>query len=89
MTNPFKKYRIDRLFFHSFAIIIILVIAVTAWTSYSNSSKALVQTTSHYQQRLLDELNNEITTRLDMIEQISLSTSRDNEPDDLSLEQAG
>ncbi|MEK4044346.1 sensor histidine kinase [Paenibacillus sp. FSL H8-0048] len=79
MTNPFKKYRIDRLFFHSFAIIIILVIAVTAWTSYSNSSKALVQTTSHYQQRLLDELNNEITTRLDMIEQISLSTSRDNE----------
>ncbi|MFD1908852.1 hypothetical protein ACFSQ7_40055 [Paenibacillus rhizoplanae] len=55
------------------------MIAVTAWTSYSNSSKALVQTTSHYQQRLLDELNNEITTRLDMIEQISLSTSRDNE----------
>lgn len=79
MTNPFKKYRIDRLFFHSFAIVLILVIAVTAWTSYSNSSKALVQTTSHYQQRLLDELNNEISTRLNMIEQISLSTSRDNE----------
>lgn len=79
MTNPFKKFRIDRLFFHSFAIVLILVIAVTAWTSYSNSSKALVQTTSHYQQRLLDELNNEITTRLDMIEQISLSSSRDNE----------
>lgn len=79
MINPFKKYRIDRLFFHSFALVLIAVISVTAWTSYSNSSKALVQTTSHYQQQLLDELNNEITTRLVMIEQISLSSSRDSE----------
>ena len=79
LTNPFKKFRIDRLFFHSFAIVLIAVISVTAWTSYSNSSKALVQTTSHYQQLLLDELNNEITTRLVMIEQLSLSSSRDRE----------
>ncbi|WP_341282740.1 histidine kinase [Paenibacillus sp. FSL H8-0537] len=79
MLNPFKKYRIDRLFFHSFAIVLIAVIGVTAWTSYSNSSKALVQTTSHYQQQLLDELNNEINTKLVMIEQISLSSSRDSE----------
>lgn len=79
MINPFKKYRIDRLFFNSFAIVLIAVIGVTAWTSYSNSSKALVQTTSHYQQQLLDELNNEITTKLDMIEQISLSSTRDSE----------
>lgn len=79
MTNPFKKYRIDRLFFHSFAIILITVIAVIAWTSYSNSSKALVQATSHYQQQLLDERNNEIMTKLLMIEQISLSSSRDSE----------
>ena len=77
MFNPFKKFRIDRLFFNSFAIVLIAVIAVTAWTSYGNSSKALVETTSHYQQLLLDELNNEITTRLVMIEQISLSSSRD------------
>lgn len=79
LTNPFKKYRIDRLFFHSFAIVLIAVIGVTAWTSYSNSSKALVKTTSHYQQQLLDELNNEITTKLVMIEQISLSSTRDSE----------
>jgi len=79
LINPFKKFRIDRLFFHSFAVVLIVVITVTAWTSYGNSSKALVQTTSHYQQQLLDELNNEISTRLVMIEQISLSTSRDNE----------
>lgn len=79
MTNPFKKFRIDRLFFQSFGLLIVIIIALIAWTGYSISSKALVRTTSHYQQQLLDELNNEITTRLVTIEQISLSTSRDNE----------
>lgn len=79
MTNPFKKYRIDHLFFRSFAGFIIVVLACSVWASYSMSSKELAQTTFHYQQRLLDELNNEITTRLVTIEQISLSTSRDNE----------
>jgi len=79
MTNPFKKFRIDRLFFYLFSAVIVIVIALIAWTSYSISSKALVRTTSHYQQQLLDELNNEITTRLVTIEQISLSTSRDSD----------
>ena len=79
MTNPFKKYRVDRLFFFSFAVLLVVVVAFIAWKSYDISSKALVQTTSHYQQQLLDELNSEITTRLVMIEQISLSTSRDND----------
>lgn len=79
MTNPFKKFRIDSLFFYSFAVLIVVVLACIAWASYSISSNSLVQTSSHYQQQLLDELNNEISTRLVMIEQISLSTSRDNE----------
>lgn len=79
MTNPFKKFRIDTLFFRSFAVLIVVVLACIAWTSYSISSDALVKTSSLYQQRLLDELNNEISTRMVMIEQISLSTSRDNE----------
>jgi two-component system, sensor histidine kinase YesM len=79
MTNPFKKFRIDSLFFRSFSILIMLVLACIVWASYNISSNALVKTTSHYQQQLLDELNNEISTRLVMIEQLSLSTSRDNE----------
>ncbi|CAM4522811.1 MULTISPECIES: sensor histidine kinase [Paenibacillus] len=79
MTNPFKKYRIDSLFFRSFAVLMILVLLCIAWASYRISSNSLVRTSSHYQQLLLDELNNEISTRLVMIEQISLSTSRDNE----------
>lgn len=79
MTNPFKKFRIDSLFFRSFSILMIVVLACIIYVSYNISSKTLVATTSHYQQQLLDELNNEITTRLVMIEQLSLSTSRDNE----------
>jgi two-component system, sensor histidine kinase YesM len=79
MKNPFKKFRIDSLFFRSFAIFIVAVLACIAWASYLISSNELAKTSSHYQQLLLDELNNEITTRLVTIEQISLSTSRDNE----------
>lgn len=79
MTNLFKKFRIESLFFRSFFVLIVLVLACIVWTSYNISSKALVKNTSHYQQQLMDELNNEISTRLTMIEQISLSTSRDNE----------
>jgi two-component system, sensor histidine kinase YesM len=79
MTNPFKKFRIDSLFFRCFSILMIVVLACIIYVSYNISSKTLVATTSHYQQQLLDELNNEITTRLVMIEQLSLSTSRDNE----------
>lgn len=79
MTNPFKKFRIDSLFFRSLSVLIVLVVACIAWASFIISSSALVKNTSHYQQQLLDELNNEITTRLAMIEQLSLSSSRDNE----------
>jgi two-component system sensor histidine kinase YesM len=78
MSNPFKKYRIDYLFFGSFAILIVAVLGCTVWTSYALSSKELAETTSINQQKLLDQLNQEIAARLVTIEQISLSTSRDN-----------
>lgn len=76
--NVFKKVRIDRLFFYCFAIVIVLILVCTIFVSYRISSKELASTTSQYQQRLLDELNSEIAVRLKMIEQISLSVSRDN-----------
>jgi two-component system sensor histidine kinase YesM len=78
MGNPFKKYRIDYLFFGCFALLILVMLGCTIWTSYSLSSKELAKATSVHQQKLLDQLNNEIASRLTMIEQISLSTSRDN-----------
>lgn len=79
MKNPFKKFRIDSLFFRSFFVLIVIVLSCIVVASYNISSKALVKNTSHYQQQLLDELNTEISTRLVTIEQISLSTTRDNE----------
>ncbi|MFH5186268.1 sensor histidine kinase [Paenibacillus sp. TAB 01] len=79
MKNPFKKYKIDHLFFRSFAGFMIVVLGCTVWASYGISSKELVKSTSYYQHQLLDELNNEISARLITIEQISLSTSRDDE----------
>lgn len=79
MRNPIKKYKIDRLFFMSFAGLITIVLVTTVWASYSISSRELVGSTSIYQQRLLDELNSQLTARMLTIEQISLSTSRDYE----------
>ncbi|WP_435924189.1 sensor histidine kinase [Paenibacillus sp. DYY-L-2] len=79
MINPFKKYRIDSLFMICFAGLIAIVLAITVWISYVITSRELAENTSYYQKRLLEELNNEITGRLTSIEQISLTTSRDND----------
>ncbi|WP_284645091.1 sensor histidine kinase [Paenibacillus silviterrae] len=74
-----KTYRIERLFFYIFLLLIVTILGITILVSYQTSSAVIAQTSSRYQQRLLDELNNQITTRLSMIEQISLSISRDPE----------
>lgn len=79
MTNPFKRYRIDNLFFRSIAIFISVVLACTVWASSRIFSNELAQKTSYYQQQLLDQLNSDISARLGTVEQISLSTSRDSD----------
>ncbi|MFM9280562.1 sensor histidine kinase [Paenibacillus jiagnxiensis] len=83
MKNPFKIYRIDRLFFLGFALFLIVVLGCAVWASYTISSRELAATSSYYQQQLLNEVNNELSARLTTIEQISLSTSRDQELIDL------
>jgi two-component system, sensor histidine kinase YesM len=75
--NLFKRYRIDKLLFYCFTVAIALVLICTILVSYQISSRELASTTSYYQQRMLDELNSEIAIRLKIIEQISLSVSRD------------
>lgn len=79
MNNLFKKHRIDKLLFRVVAWFMIVVLLCTAWASYHISSSELVSTNTHYQQQFLDKLNNEINTRLSTVEQISLSTSREND----------
>jgi two-component system, sensor histidine kinase YesM len=76
MRNPIKTYRLDHIFFSSFAILIMALTLIITWIAYSVSSQELLKTTSHYQQGLLFELNRELTIQLNAIEQLSLSTSR-------------
>ncbi|THF74324.1 sensor histidine kinase [Cohnella fermenti] len=78
MGNPFKLYRIDHLFFGSIAALIIFFLGCTIWISYDLSSRELAQTASVNQHKLLDQLNSDIAQRMSNLEQISLSTSRDN-----------
>lgn len=74
--NLFKTVRIDRLFFSSFAACIALLLLVFTWISYSITSRELADTTSYYQQDLLNELNNQLDIQLRSIEQMSLAGSR-------------
>ncbi|MCZ8511899.1 sensor histidine kinase [Paenibacillus filicis] len=76
MVNPIKQFRLDHMFFASFAGLIMVLTLIVTWIAYSVSSQQLQKTTSFYQQGLLAELNKEMVLQLNTIEQISLSTSR-------------
>ncbi|OXS54435.1 sensor with HAMP domain protein [Cohnella sp. CIP 111063] len=76
MRNPFKTLRIDFVFFFGFAFIVTLLVGVVVWISYSSSSKEIASNTSHYQQKLLGELNKKLTTSLVGIEQSSNTASK-------------
>ncbi|SFJ54664.1 two-component system, sensor histidine kinase YesM [Paenibacillus sp. UNC496MF] len=75
MYNPLKIHRWDRIFFACLAGSIFILTLTITWISYTVSSKALLQTTSYYQQGLLTELNKKTMIQLDAIEQTSLSTT--------------
>ncbi|MDR6554804.1 sensor histidine kinase [Paenibacillus qinlingensis] len=74
--NLFKRVRIDRLFFGSFASFLSILLLVFTWISYSTTSKELANTSSYYQQDMLNELNKQIDIQLKSIEQMSLAASR-------------
>ncbi|UUZ84874.1 histidine kinase [Paenibacillus sp. P26] len=74
--NVFKKVRIDRLFFVSFAAFIAALLLVFTWISYTITSRELADKTSFYQQDLLNELNKRLDIQLNSIEQMSLAASR-------------
>ena len=78
MMNPYKKFKIDHLLFTTFGILMVIILGATIWTSYSLTSRELATTASVNQEKLLNELNNEISTKMLTVEQISLSKSRDN-----------
>ncbi len=76
MFTMFKRVRIGRLFFGSFAAFIAVLLLVTSWISYSLTSRELASNTANYQQDLLNELNKRLVIQLNSIEQMSLAASR-------------
>lgn len=74
--NLFKRVRIDRLFFRSFASFLSILLLIFTWISYSMTSRELADTSSYYQQDMLNELNKQIDIQLKSIEQMSLAASR-------------
>lgn len=73
--NLFKRLRIDRLFFGSFASFIAALLLIFTWVSYSLTSRELTNITSYYQQDLLNELNKQLEIQLKSIEQMSLTAA--------------
>ncbi|KRE66095.1 hypothetical protein ASL11_19815 [Paenibacillus sp. Soil750] len=76
LMNLFKRVRIDRLFFSSFASFLSILLLVFTWISYSVTARELADTSSYYQQDMLNELNKQIDIQLKSIEQMSLAASR-------------
>jgi two-component system sensor histidine kinase YesM len=74
--NPFKTLRIDVVFFFGFTFIVVLLLSVVVFFSYMNSSREIAENTSYYQQKLLNELQKKLTTRLEDIEQSSNTASQ-------------
>jgi len=72
----FKTQRIDYLFFGSFAGLIIVLLLLIIVITYHLTVQELAGSTSHYQQKLLNELNKQIALRMKSVEQVSLAISR-------------
>jgi len=71
----FKRLRIDRLFFGSFASFIAVLLLIFTWVSYNLSSSELADITTSNQQDLLNELNKQLEIQLKSIEQMSLTAA--------------
>lgn len=77
--NPFKVYRINSVFFFSFAVIIALLIGLMTFISYRESTAEIAEKVSSYQQRLLSELNKKINANLVFIERTAITASKNTE----------
>lgn len=72
----FKLFRIDRLLFGVYGGFMIALLLIVTWIGYSYSSKALVDNTSHYQEKLLNELNKQLVLLMESVENVSLTVAR-------------
>ncbi|OPA74066.1 hypothetical protein BVG16_25275 [Paenibacillus selenitireducens] len=79
MRNPFKTYRLGRLFFILFAGFMAALLIVLMAVSYKVASSYMSNQASKYQQEILNELSIRIDNQMSSVEQIALSITRNND----------
>lgn len=79
MKNPFKQYPIRKAFFTTFSIFMSLLIAFMVFVSYKVSINEMQNNTSHYQQKHLREINEQISIQKTAIEEVTLAMSRNSD----------
>ncbi|MFC5652053.1 sensor histidine kinase [Paenibacillus solisilvae] len=73
--NPFRTFRIDYVFFFSFAGFIALLITIIMVVSYQLSAREQAVSASGYQQAVLQQLNKQLSDQMGAVEQTSLAVS--------------
>ncbi|WP_274652024.1 cache domain-containing sensor histidine kinase [Paenibacillus humicola] len=76
MNRLFKKFRIDYLMYGGFSGVMIVMLSIVIWLTYTLSTQEMVRMTSYYQQGLLGELSNKTEIQMLAIEQHSLAAAR-------------
>ncbi|MCQ6264080.1 sensor histidine kinase [Fictibacillus sp. WQ 8-8] len=76
MRNLFKQYPISYVFFAVFAGFMALLLAIIVIVSYQVTIKQMTHNTSYYQQKLLREMNEQISMQKKSIEEVTLVMSR-------------
>lgn len=73
--NPFRMFRIDYVFFFSFAAFIAVLITIMMIVSYQFSANEQADSASMYQQAVLQQLNKQLTDQMSAVEQTSLAVA--------------
>jgi two-component system sensor histidine kinase YesM len=73
--NPFRMFRIDYVFFFSFAAFIAVLITIIMIVSYRFSANEQADSASMYQQAVLQQLNKQLTDQMSAVEQTSLAVA--------------
>lgn len=73
--NPFRMFRIDYVFFFSFAAFIAVLITIMMIVSYRFSANEQAGSASMYQQAVLQQLNKQLTDQMSAVEQTSLAVA--------------
>lgn len=79
MKNPFKHYPIRKAFFITFSIFVTLLLGIIVLVSYEVSINQMQHNTSHYQQKLLREINEQISIQKTSIEEVTLAMTRNSD----------